>query len=710
MVDVTRVCVKIAAFGAAVLTLTAAARAQEFPRPTLNLYGAAGGIDMPSGQPAPDGEYSTTHSRFAGISRTTLSFQLAPRLSGSFRYTGILNWNFGGFDTYYDRSFDARYQLLKESEILPSVTIGLQDFLGTGLFSGEYVAATKNLTPKFRVTGGIGWGRLGSYNSVGSPFGERPTNNIGLGGKANYAQWFRGPMAPFGGVEWQATDKISLKAEYSSDAYTSETGPRDIFIHKSPWNFGVGYQLSERFRFGAYYLYGSEVGVTGQLLIDPSRRPRNMAIQGMAPFPVAVRPSRTAQPQMWSQDWVNVPGLDDKIKAAVAPLLAADDMMLERLTLSATRAELRFRNKTFGAEAQAIGRAARALSRVLPASVETFDLIPVVKGMPLTRVTLQRSDLEALEFAPQGEAALRLRVSYSDVGGVAEMVSDDNRQPLTWGLRPFTRFSFFDPGNPVRMDVGVRLSGNYEISPNLILSGAFAQKAGGNLDQARASNTVASVQRVRSEATKYNDNDTPVMESMTLAWYQHPARNIYTRLSGGYLERMFGGLSGEVLWRPIDSKLALGAELNYVAQRNTDQRLGFDEYDYRVLTGHVSAYYEFGEGYLAQLDAGRYLAGDIGATFTLAREFDSGWRIGAFATLTDMSAEDFGEGSFDKGINLTIPLNWLTGYSSRKVYSTTIRPVTRDGGARLAVNGRLNALVRDYHTKRMDAQWERVLR
>ena len=255
-----------------------------------------------------------------------------------------------------------------------------------------------------------------------------------------------------------------------------------------------------------------------------------------------------------------------------------------------------------------------------------------------------------------------------------------------------------------------RPNGPYEISPNLILSGAFAQKAGGNLDQARASNTVASVQRVRSEATKYNDNDTPVMESMTLAWYQHPARNIYTRLSGGYLERMFGGMSGEVLWRPIDSKLALGAELNYVAQRNTDQRLGFDEYDYRVLTGHVSAYYEFGEGYLAQLDAGRYLAGDIGATFTLAREFDSGWRIGAFATLTDMSAEDFGEGSFDKGINLTIPLNWLTGYSSRKVYSTTIRPVTRDGGARLAVNGRLNALVRDYHTKRMDAQWERVLR
>ena len=41
-----------------------------------------------------------------------------------------------------------------------------------------------------------------------------------IGGDPSYDQWFRGPMAPFGGIEWQISDKLGFKAEYSSDAYT----------------------------------------------------------------------------------------------------------------------------------------------------------------------------------------------------------------------------------------------------------------------------------------------------------------------------------------------------------------------------------------------------------------------------------------------------------------------------------------------------------
>ena len=57
-----------------------------------------------------------------------------------------------------------------------------------------------------------------------------------------------------------------------------------------------------------------------------------------------------------------------------------------------------------------------------------------------------------------------------------------------------------------------------------------------------------------------------------------------------------------------------------------------------------------------KLDAGRYLAGDYGATFSLSRTFNNGWEIGAFATLTDVKFSTFGEGSFDKGITLKAPL------------------------------------------------------
>ena len=89
------------------------------------------------------------------------------------------------------------------------------------------------------------------------------------------------------------------------------------------------------------------------------------------------------------------------------------------------------------------------------------------------------------------------------------------------------------------------------------------------------------------------------------------------------------------------------------------------------------------------MDAGRYLAGDIGATVALERTFSNGWRFGGFFTLTDVSAEDFGEGSFDKGIRVTIPLGWLVGKTTRSAYGLTIRPVQRDGGQRVHVPGRL---------------------
>ncbi len=109
----------------------------------------------------------------------------------------------------------------------------------------------------------------------------------------------------------------------------------------------------------------------------------------------------------------------------------------------------------------------------------------------------------------------------------------------------------------------------------------------------------------------------------------------------------------------------------------------------------MSGYYDFGNGYVGQLDVGRYLAGDVGGTVTFARQFDSGFRIGAFATVTDVSAEDFGEGSFDKGIFFDAPLTFFTGQASRDRLQRVIRPVARDGGARVQVRNRLYDMTND---------------
>jgi hypothetical protein len=57
--------------------------------------------------------------------------------------------------------------------------------------------------------------------------------------------------------------------------------------------------------------------------------------------------------------------------------------------------------------------------------------------------------------------------------------------------------------------------------------------------------------------------------------------------------------------------------------------------------------------------------------------------VGLWATKTNVSADDFGEGSFDKGMYFQIPLNGLLGASNRSSYTNRLRPIQRDGGQRL---------------------------
>jgi len=182
--------------------------------------------------------------------------------------------------------------------------------------------------------------------------------------------------------------------------------------------------------------------------------------------------------------------------------------------------------------------------------------------------------------------------------------------------------------------------------------------------------------------------------------------DVYTSVTAGYLEQMYGGLSAEVLWKPVLSRLALGVEENYVKQRAFDDILGFR--DYSIATGYASAYYEMRNGFTGQLDVGRYLAGDVGATVTLEREFAKRWKVGGFFTLTNVCSEDFGEGSFDKGIKITVPVNWLLGNPTSQTRSTTIRPLQRDGGARLNVPGRLYDQVWTGHRAGLVGNWSGV--
>lgn len=681
------------------------------PPPSLNFYGSPGIVDMPTAEMLPDGQFVTNLSYFGGQTRFTMTFQATPWMSASFRYNAIRNWNLFGFPTYYDRGFDVRFRLFRERRRWPEITLGLQDFAGTGIYSAEYVVATKRFAVpargasrgpgQIKLTAGLGWGRLGTYGAIGGS-GTRPAfdGSTSSGGSLGYDQWFRGPFAPFAGIEWQANDRLGFKLEYSSDAYVTETQTTSVFERKSPINFGVEYQATPRTRLGAYYLYGSEFGVNAQIQINPNHPTRRMVIAG--PQPIQPRPDRAAHPELWATGWADSQSAAPTLIDALVPLLEQEGLILESLDVSADSAELRFRDLRYTSRVNGLGRAARAMARVMPASVETFRLVPVSNGMGLSTITIRRSDLEALEFDPDNTGALLAVTGISEAGTAAATARTDPDQfPETgWGIAPYFLPAYFDPQQPIRIDVGVDFDAFYRPAPNWVIAGKLRQRIAGNTKEGRG--TSSNLPPVRTDQVLYLQYDT-TLNNLYVARYWQPGADLYARATAGYFEYGYGGVSTELLWKPVSSQLGLGLELNYAIKRDFDQRLGFQ--DYRVFTGHASAYMDFNNGFHAQIDAGRYLAGDIGATFSLDRVFNNGWAVGGFFTLTNVSSEDFGEGSFDKGIRFRIPLGWFTGRPSQNAIGTTIRPIQRDGGARVYVPGRLYGQIRNAHKKALKDQW-----
>ncbi|AJE45432.1 YjbH domain-containing protein [Celeribacter indicus] len=672
----------------------------------VSTFGTPGLIDMPSGEVFEDGTLQISTAFHDGSQRYTMSFQITPRLFGSFRYSIIDDLDVTQ-PTRYDRSFDLGYLLAEETMLRPSVVVGLRDFGGTGVFGSEFVAGTKHfLDDRLAVTAGIGWGRLASHGGFDNPLGILSDRFKTRGGgpdaisdvgQLETDQWFRGDAALFGGIAYQLTPRLTFKAEYSSDAYEREVANAG-FEHNTPINVALTYGFRGGGGVSAYALHGSELGILLSVPVDP----REARVPGgIEEAPPVLLPRRSAAALSWDEASVR------QEDGSLATALAEQGVTLEGYSRRGDIAAVRVANTRYSAETQALGRTARVLANSLPADVERFDIELAARGMPVSRVSLRRADLEALEYDLEGSWRSFARAEIADAAptraaGVAGVYPRFN-----WSLSPYLDPALFDPDDPIRADVGIQAGAFFEPVRGLMLTGIVRQPVAGNLDESRRrSNSV--LPHVRSDAVSYAQESDFQIKQFLADYVFRPGPDLYGRVSAGYFETMFGGVSGELLWKPVDSPLALGAEVTYARQRDFDQMFGFRDYD--IVTGHASAYYDFGRGYLGQIDVGRYLAGDYGATFSLDREFDNGFRLGAFFTLTDVSSDEFGEGSFDKGIRFSVPIDWISGTPSQAGFGTTIRPVQRDGGARIEMPNRLYELTRDGHANELEDRWGRFWR
>ncbi|MFN3664141.1 YjbH domain-containing protein [Yoonia sp.] len=670
--------------------------------------GMPGLIEMPSAQSPAEGTLAGSLGYQDGHFRATFTYQLTDRTTLAARYSLI--------DLYddptttittgeFERSFDLHYRLTDETDLLPAFAIGLRDFMTPGRFGSEYVVATKTLGDNLTVTAGLGWGALATRGGFDNPLSSLDTRPVfdeaEPTGQLASDYWFRGDAAAFGGLTWQINERWGVAAEYSSAAYPEQPFA-PVIDSDSPYNFGLTYRPNDSVQLALASLYGRDLGVSGTFTLNANNRP-GMSGRETAPTPVKLRDPQAAQ--SWNH------ASETGLRAATAQLLQMEGQTLTGLELTDTTARVRYINTRYRSQAQAMGRVARLLTQVMPDSIDTFILEPETRGIPLSATTLARGDIERLENRPGAAQDLLVNTGFGDAGP-SDTLADTRPEAdaFSWGFGPYLAINPFGGDGSVAVSAGLSLRATYQISPQLVASGTIAQSVLKADGRDPGTDNTPDIQNVRTDGRFYGNDGVPVLQDLTLAHYARPGTDLYSRVSIGYLESMFGGLSTELLWKPVDSRLGLGVELNYVAQRDTDMRLGFGEYDYDVLTGHLSAYYDLGNGYHSQLDLGRYLAGDWGATLSIDREYENGIRVGAYVTQTDITYADFGDGSYNKGVRVSIPQDFLTGDTTRGSYGTEIRTRAGDGGARLNVGGRLYGQVRDAHAADLMDTWGRFWR
>ena len=218
----------------------------------------------------------------------------------------------------------------------------------------------------------------------------------------------------------------------------------------------------------------------------------------------------------------------------------------------------------------------------------------------------------------------------------------------------------------------------YSFLDNFFFSSNLKYSLADNFDDLKYPPVDTYPAQVRSDVKEYlkNFNEGIFIGRAQFDYHLSPKKNHHIMMSAGILEEMFNGAGFEYLYFKQDSNYAVGFEIFDVKKR--DYMMRFGTLDYRNITGHLNFYYRnYGRiPFDAKISYGEYLAGDEGFTLDLSRTFSNGTKFGVFASFTDVSSEQFGEGSFDKGIYFNIPV-----FSNFINYSW--RPLTKDPGAKL---------------------------
>ncbi|WP_158558963.1 YjbH domain-containing protein [Rhodoferax lacus] len=641
-------------------------------------WGEVGLLQTPTARMAPEGDVRFQLSKASPYTRGTVMFQPMDRLEGGFRYTDIANRLYGadiaGTQSYKDKSIDIKVQLNDESAYMPQFAVGARDLGGTGLFSAEYVVANKRWG-NWDASLGLGWGYMGARGNVGNPlavlgasFNDRPVVTDTNGGNANFQSMFHGPTALFGGVQWHAPgDAWLLKLEFEGNNYSQEP-LGNALPASSPLNVGAVYRYSPHVDFTVGFERGNQ-WMFGLTLHDALN---TLATPKVLDAPLGLRPVGAARPVgIWDQDHTA-----QRIERHTGWQVQGLEQGATDITLTADTGQVAYLQER-------LERAAAILHDEAPAGIQQFKLQLQEHGLAGATVEVDRSEwqLQKQQAVPPSLKLPTQRVfpgtpqatSARNTQEASDSLSADwgpSYSQILGGPDSFLLYRLgvngtlekrFGNGTWLTAEADARLLDNYA---------NFVYDAPSNLP------------RVRTYQREYATTSRLTVPLLQLTHVQDMGAGHYGSVYGGLLEPMYAGVGAEWLYRPWQGRLAFGVDVNHVQQRSFAQDLGLR--DYAADTGHATLYWDTGWNDLQlKLSAGKYLAGDTGVTVDLKRTYSNGVSVGAWATKTNVSADQFGEGSFDKGLYVTVPFDALLPRSSEGTANIVWAPLTRDGGARL---------------------------
>ena len=663
-------------------------------------YGGIGLIQTPSARFSEDGEFLFGISSESPYNRLFAKVQFFPWMEAVLRYTEgkYQAYNPGSHQTWKDKGIDLKFKLLDESKYFPSIAMGLIDVGGTGVFSGEYIVTSKRYN-NFDISLGLGWGRLGGLNHINNIFGwfddgrRKRGGTDDLGGKIIFDRFFSGEKTSFfGGIEYFSNiPNLSYKLEYDSSDYSSLIGKEkvfdasgDIFKVDSRLNYALNYKLNLGERDKVDFSLGF---VRGNTIYANLAVHSNLNFSGTPRITIGGEKIRNS----------NLPGGDSFVQLdqrwqkflinRTIREMANSGFVTHNIIYDGDEVSVEISQSKFQKSYQAIDLASKILANNAPKNIKTITVINIDQGIETLRASISRQDI--VKFARRGELPEEVVVFNNNMRSDGAIVrANEYLYPnFFWSVRPNMLGTLQHQEKFYFWQLEALFHSTYSIKKGLYLTTDIGINIDNNYKDYTYHIPDGELYHVRQNRRLYLTEGETGLRRMALDYLVDLAPNIKGKFSVGYLEWMYGGIGGEILYIPDNKRWAIGIDTYWVKQREFNQRFSFK--DYETVTGFVSYYRDIPiYDMRLKMSMGKFLAKDIGAQIDLSRRFKTGARIGGIVSLTDCDSQCVGEGSFNKWVYFELPMDlFYTQSSTRNKTGYAWSPLTKDAGQKIHTGG-----------------------